>query len=93
MICVPFFKADLLILQSGSQFIVSLFCFIWEQRKSVRLLAARGRVLYIHEGLRQQAQPFCVSESGMDYLLVLNTLLPMRMMQVPAVRFTGRVVI
>lgn len=52
-----------------------------------------GRGVYIHEGLRLLAQPFCVSESGMDYLLVLNTLLPMRMMQVPAVWFTGRVVI
>ena len=52
-----------------------------------------GRVLYIHEGLRLLTQPFCVSEPGMDYLLVLNTLLPMRMMQVPAVWFTGRVVI
>ena len=76
----------------GGKF-VSLFCFIWEQRKSVPLLAAMGRVLYIREGLRLLAQPFCVSESGMDYLLVLNTLLPMRMMQVPAVWFTGRVVI
>ena len=63
------------------------------KRKSVPLLDAMGRGYIYMKGCARCAQPFCVSESGMDYLLVLNTLLPMRMMQVPAVWFTGRVVI